>query len=57
MIILNREQNLIKSKAHRKLNKWMIVSIISVFICYACDVIIANALDIFPFNLSQNAIS
>lgn len=37
---INREQNLIKSKAHRRLNKWMIISIISVFICYACDIVV-----------------
>lgn len=37
---INREQNLKKSKAHRLLNKWMIISIITVFICYACDIIV-----------------
>ena len=37
---INREENLKKSKAHRILNKWMIVSAISIFICYAVDVII-----------------
>lgn len=37
---INREQNLKKSKAHRILNKWMIISIITVFICYACDIIV-----------------
>lgn len=37
---INREQNLIKSNAHRKLNKWMIISICSVFLCYAYDIIV-----------------
>lgn len=37
---INREQNLKKSKAHRKLNKWMIISIITIFLCYACDVLV-----------------
>ncbi len=37
--IINRNQNLLKSMAHRKLNKWIIVSVISVFLCYACDII------------------
>lgn len=37
---INREQNIKKSKAHRLLNKWMIISIVTVFICYACDIIV-----------------
>lgn len=37
---INREENIKKSNAHRILNKWMIVSVISVFICYTVDVII-----------------
>lgn len=40
---INRAQNLAKSKAHRSLNKWMIISIVSVFICYACDIIINSS--------------
>lgn len=40
---INREQNIKKSKAHRKLNKWMIISIISVFICYVCDIIVNSS--------------
>lgn len=39
---INRIQNLRKSKAHRILNMWMIISIISVFICYACDIILIS---------------
>lgn len=40
---INREQNLKKSEAHRALNKWMIISIISVFFCYACDIIVNSS--------------
>lgn len=40
---INREQNLKKSKAHRTLNKWLIISIISVFVCYACDIIVNSS--------------
>lgn len=41
---INREQNLKKSNAHRMLSKWMIISIITIFICYACDIIINSYL-------------
>lgn len=40
---INRTQNLLKSKAHRTLNKWMIISIISVFTCYAFNIIINSS--------------
>lgn len=40
---INREQNIRKSQAHRILNKWMIISIISVFVCYVCDIIINSS--------------
>lgn len=40
---INREQNLKKSKSHRSLNKWMIISIVTIFICYACDIIINSS--------------
>lgn len=37
---INRAQNLLKSKSHRVLNKWMMYSMISVFVCYSCDIIV-----------------
>ncbi len=40
--IINREQNLLKSNAHRKLNRWIVLSIISVFLCYGYDIIIQS---------------
>lgn len=40
--IINRKQNTLKSNAHRKLSKWIIISIISIFVCYACDIIISS---------------
>ena len=40
---INRDQNLKKSNAHRTLNKWMIISIVTVFICYACDIIVNSS--------------
>lgn len=40
--IINRKQNLLKSSAHRVLNKWIIISVISIFVCYAVDIIIKS---------------
>ena len=40
---INRKQNLNKAKAHRTLNKWMIISIITIFVCYGFDITINSA--------------
>lgn len=40
--IINRNQNLLKSNAHRSLNKWIIISVVSIFICYTCGIIVSS---------------
>lgn len=37
--IINRNQNILKANAHRKLNKWMIITSISIFVAFSYYVI------------------
>lgn len=38
--IINRKQNIKKANAHRELNKWMIISLITIFISYTFGMIL-----------------